>query len=413
MNLWASILNMSGVAVKMLAAPLILFIISSKFESQQVVIYFLCLSFLNLRTIFEGGITNVVKREYALGKLNTGSIVSFSILWFSISSCLLFLVSSFFSVLYFKLYVNDVANIDIFLIVLCCLFSALRVSLLSIDAYTDGNQNQVLYRKSLLASNVLSTLINVVMIYLGFSILAIAVSQMTISIVYFYYNRKQVQEMLEVRERFSKKQFLEFFSENKTLLYRTVITWTFGYFFWNSTALVTNVYSSDVEFTSSVIFSFALVKAIYDISFAFTQTNLSRFSYVIGKKNKTQLVKEVKSSFLFSVSIFFAIIILVLLFRYIYPTFGVFDKLLLGPDFISLYLFFFLVLLKSLIHNTVRAFHEEPFTFYVFYNSIVVSVGICIGIYFKIPLFSFQIIMFIPMLLLSLIIFWSRLNNEN
>ncbi|MFS1958105.1 hypothetical protein BCU11_020050 [Vibrio cyclitrophicus] len=387
----------------MLSAPLILYIISNKFEPTDVIVYFLCLSFLNMRTIFEGGMTNVIKREYALnidGDVRRN--LSFSVTWFAISSLLLFVFSSLFSSFYFYFFVNNISDFDLILIVIACLFSALRVASLPIDAYLDGLQNQKQYRLTLLYSAIVSVTVNAVSIFLGYTLLAIVLSQLSLVVSFVFFSMRHLKRLGFNPVMLSVVDFKNYFNRHRAIIVKTMTTWTCGFFFWNGTALVVNLMPINENEIASILFSFAMIKAIYDISFAFIQSQFSKISYAIGKFDFDLLKKLTVVNSTISFAIFISGSFLLYITRTEYPDFGLFDKLLQSQNLISLMVFFFLVLVKSVIHNIVRSFQEEPFFFYVLYNACAVMLGLYCSYFFKLPFFLVQSILFVPMLVLSI-----------
>ncbi|HIF9158873.1 TPA: hypothetical protein ACX6PJ_003573 [Photobacterium damselae] len=399
---FSAIYNMASVGIRMLSAPLILYIISNKFEPNDVIVYFLCLSFLNMRTIFEGGVTNVIKREYAL---NIGGdysrTLSFSVAWFAMSSLFLFVFSSLCASFYFYFFVNNISDIDLILIVMACLISALRVASLPIDAYLDGLQYQKQYRLTLLCSAIISVTVNVVSIYLGYSLLAIVLSQFSLVVSFVLFSMRYLKRLGFNPVMLSVVDFKNYFNRHKVLIIKTMATWTCGFFFWNGTALVVNLLPINENEIASILFSFAMVKAIYDISFAFIQSQFSKISYAIGKYDFDLLKKLTIVNSTISLAIFIFGSFLLYIVRMEYPDFGLFDKLLQSQNLICLMVFFFLVLAKSVMHNIVRSFQEEPFFFYVLYNACVVTMGLYCSYLFKLPYFLVQSILFVPMLVLS------------
>ncbi|MCT4349531.1 hypothetical protein [Vibrio sp. NC2] len=387
----------------MLSAPLILYIISNKFEPTDVIVYFLCLSFLNMRTIFEGGMTNVIKREYAL---NIGGDVrrnlSFSVTWFAISSLLLFVFSSLFASFYFYFFVNNISDFDLILIVIACLFSALRVASLPIDAYLDGLQYQKQYRLTLLYSAIVSVTVNAVSIFLGYTLLAIVLSQLSLVVSFVFFSMRHLKRLGFNPVMLSVVDFKNYFNRHRAIIVKTMATWTCGFFFWNGTALVVNLMPINENEIASILFSFAMIKAIYDISFAFIQSQFSKISYAIGKFDFDLLKKLTVVNSTISFVIFISGSFLLYITRTEYPDFGLFDKLLQSQNLISLMVFFFLVLVKSVIHNIVRSFQEEPFLFYVLYNACAVMLGLYCSYFFKLPFFLVQSILIVPMLVLSI-----------
>lgn len=399
MNKKASIYNLSAVGVKILSGPLVYYLIAFKFEPFFLVAYFFILTINNMRTIFEGGVTNIVKRNYVLvSNNNIKSINTFSYIWFLFISILLFIISLFFGSLYIEYILNNF-DIIIFPLILAVFASSLRISILYMDAYVDGYVSSVIYRKTLLISNLLSTLVLILSIQFNFALYSIFFSQLTQVLVIYFLLKKHMQSF----EIYNKKHLIIFrnqFKKFKNLIQLTMKTWSIGYFFWNATFWITPIFFQD-KYSANILFTYAIFKSIYDISASFIHSNIP----IITKKIKNNLYLSIrivlKKIFIISSLSYLVIIttLIIIINSNIFEKFS--SRFLEYNDLIFLSLLFYLILLKTIIHNFIRCYQIEPFFYYVLYNAIVMIISPIISSYFGCSFFIPHLILLLPMIILT------------
>lgn len=408
MNKKAGVYNLFAVAIKILAGPFVYYLISLKFDASLLLAYFFILTINNLRTIFEGGVTNIIKRKYISSKeIEFSKINTFSLYWFSITGILLFFVSILIGSLYLHYVLKDFSMV-LFPLVLASFASSLRIILLFVDAYIDSVVSSSAYRKIILLSNIVSLSVLIVSIELNFNLYSIFLSQMSQVIIVFFFTKKYFHTF-QVCEKNRFKIFKLKYYEFKGLITPTMKTWTVGYLFWNSTVLITPGFF-DKEFSSRIIFTYSVFKSIYDVAASVFIANIPSITFTISqhiKKNIRIMLMRMLAvgSILYIVCLVFLMIIIHLNIVEMLN-----NKFLDSSNLFFIAVLFYIILTKTIVHNFVRCYQIEPFFYFVLYNAVIMTLSPLLSYYYKLPFFLPHCLFLLPMLYFSSRVLKSRLN---
>lgn len=396
-----SLLSLFSAIFKICGGPLTLIFISQYLSDSELALYYAFFSVLALKSLLEAGVGNVLRRYYAFSNQDKekSSVFKFSIYWYGFISIQFFILTYLGGNWYFSSYQG---NIDWEIPWLLTVFiMSLRILLLILDSFVDGNQNQIDYRIVTLISLIVTTISLIVSLYFGFALYSIFISQCIAflsAIIYYFFRRKF---LFYIQWDFSDFKFFNIFMELWPLLSKTFIVWFVGYFFWNGFNLIA-FKILDVKYAGMVGFSLALSKAGYDVAYSLFINQGTLISYYLSKNRSSDALSLFyKYSFL-SFSTLVCGYILFLFFKNKEFDFSLFSKTIESKQLIWLFLFYILVLIKSLIHNFVRCFNVEPFVWHVTYNAIVIPISFYLSIkYTELPWFFIPFLLMIPMLLHS------------
>jgi len=399
LNKAASIYNFFALLVKIIGGPLVYYFIALKFNPFFLVSYFFILSINNIRTIFEGGVTNIVKRKYANQKFNKlKSINTFSFYWFNLVGLVIFIISMIIGSLYI-MYALNAFNALILPLLLATFASSLRVSMLYKDAYLDGYVSSSIYRKILLISNMVSVFILIIAILLDFNLYSIFFSVISqVIVINFYF--KVHMKTFKIYKYNSMKIFTLQYFKLKDLIKPTMQTWSVGYIFWNSIMFVTPIIYSE-EKSAKIIFTFVIFKAIADLSSSFISANIPTITKMI-KSNSLFDMKKILIKILVIGSLLysFTTISLIILLQFDFLI-KLSLKLMELNSLILVIILFYIIFLKTVIHNFIRCFEIEPFFYYVLYNAVIFTISPFISFYLGINYFLPHIILMIPMIIFT------------
>jgi len=408
LNKKASIYNLLAVGIKILAGPLVYYFISVKFDPFFLIAYFFILTINNMRTIFEGGVTNIVKRNYITGsKINIKSINTFSYLWFLLVSIILFIVSLTLGILYIEYVLNSFEAV-IFPLLLASFVSSLRVSILYIDAYVDGYISSVIYRKSLLISNLVSTIVLIAAIELDFTLYSVFLSQLAQVIIIYFLLKKHMGTF----EIYQKKKFIVFrsvYKRFKSLIQPTIKTWSIGYVFWNATFWITPILFQG-EISASILFSYAVFKSVYDVSASFIHSNIPLITKKINEKLTFPIKNILFKILTVSSLLYFMIALILILFINLNIIESLSSRFLNNNELIFLAILFYIILLKTIIHNFIRCYQIEPFFYFVVYNAIIMLFSLVLANYTGCSFFMPHVLFLVPMLGISFLMLNKKLN---
>jgi hypothetical protein len=410
MNKKASIYNLFAVGIKVLSGPLVYFLMATKFDSFILVAYFFILAINNLRTIFEGGVTNIIKRKYiTYEKKELENLSTFSYYWFFMIAFILFIVSIILGGLYAEYVLNNFNSI-IMPLALASFASSLRVRMLYMDAYVDGFVSSSDYRRSIFLSSIMSTIALIIAIEYDFKLYSIFISQI-VQVIVIYFSLRKDMNNFRISDKQSFKIFKKEYQKSMKLIKSTVKTWSVGYLFWNSTILIVPVFF-EKEISSKILFTYSLFKSIYDLAASVFMANIPLITNKIKTKRDDLLATLVKISIISSFLYLFGSIFLIIVI-YLNIIEALNSKFLGFYDSIYIVILFFIILLKTIIHNFVRCFEVEPFFYFILYNAIVMLISPIIIYYFNFNFFLPHSLFLLPMIYYSILELKYRLKRVN
>lgn len=396
-----SLLSIFSAVFKIFGGPLTLIFISQYLSESELALYYAFFSVLALKSLLEAGVGNVLRRYYAFSnKDNEKSyLFKFSVYWYGVISILFFVLTYFGGDWYFSSYQGDIDWRAPWLLTVFII--SLRIFLLILDSFVDGNQNQIDYRIITLISLVVTTISLITSLYLGFALYSIFISQFIgflSSVVYYFTRRKS---LFGISWDFSDFNFIKIFNKLWPLLSKTFIVWFVGYFFWNGFNLIA-FKILDVKYAGMVGFSLALSKAGYDVAYSLFINQSTLISYYLSKNRNSDALSLFYRYSVLSLVILICGYSLFIFLKYKEFDFSLFSKTIELKQLTWLFLFYTLVLIKSLIHNFVRCFNVEPFVWHVTYNAVVIPISFYLSIkYSELPWFFIPFLLMIPMLLHS------------
>nr|WP_319555522.1 hypothetical protein [uncultured Vibrio sp.] len=409
--------SLLGRAIKLVAAPVTLLIISKQLSSEELGFYFTFFSLVSMQQLAELGIGHVMRQHIShaylvdnnkwdrKSKEEIKAYFYFSLLWFLCVA--IFMLTVVGSVGWWYLSLSE-STIDwnsawwllIFVSSLATLVSPLTFIL-------DGTQRQELLIKANLISGLLGSFSLWGSLSLGFGLHSIAVSSIVTSVSLFvivcptilsYFNTfNSLESKVNIKDTFFKVW---------GLLKKVSIVWAFGFLFWNAFNLVSfQIY--DPDYAGKIIFAVALARMGFGVAESITQGQMTIFSNLISSGDISSARDNFKKYSKISILILISGYLMFLAVWQVFPEIYIFDKLPSKEITVQVFLFFLVLIFLTMRNNYVRCFKIEPFVKQsIVMNSLLPIVYYISAIYTN---FSFLLC---ALFLICVLIYANRIHKE-
>ena len=376
-----AIISLVEGASRTLSGPLTLIVITYFLSDIEIGYYYIFLSLVAMKQLLELGVSNVLIQyiSHESDEIKRIELCSFTLIWFALLAIIFFILSIFFGQVYFWTQ-NENDLVEWFLPWLLLLSSvSLLIFLNAFNVILDGFQEQIFLRIQLTIVNTLTSLSLCLFIFLGFGLYSIGMANLIavffriVLIFYYKYKLPTCGFLLEYTKL--KHIFIDIWP----LLSKVSLVWFAGYFYWNGFNLVSFKILGPVD-AGALGVTLALAKAGMDIAMSISRGQNSLYAYKIAN-GETNSVRS-----LFKKNVFLSFFILVLgyglfiYFKYIFPDFYIFNKIVDFENMMWVFLFYISSFLISQVSNFIRAFKIEPFVIYTIIMSIVVVFSFYISV---------------------------------
>ena len=410
-NARVGFLSLLSRIIRLLSGPVTLLIISKELNSEELGFYYVFFSLISMQQLAELGIGHVLRQYISHsyyeknGCWEIESIIKiknyfkFSIIWFFCVSIFIVLFVGFAGYFYLSLN-NSSVNWEypwVFLIAV----TAMNNIMTPIKTLIEGVQKQEVLIKSQLIAGVFGSIVLWLSVYLGYGLYSISISSLITAFISFSLLYKPYKKISCYFEKVNCNFYFKIvFFEIWPLLKNVSIVWGVGFLFWNTFNLVSFRFFEPFK-AGEIIFGYTLALAGFNIAESITQGQMSIFSNFIGN-NKIEIAKLLfKKYMIISMTILILGYFLFIAVWYLIPGFYIYNKIPSIAFMIQLFLYFIILLYKTLLNNFIRCFNVEPFVKTALIESLLLPFLFIIGIKI-IP--SYPLILCISMLIVMLFV---------
>lgn len=371
-------------AIKILVGPITLIVISNKLTPTELAYYYTFFSLISIQQLAELGIGHVIKQyishDYKIvddywtkySKIKIKNYFYFSLLWFFFISLFILFVVGIIGYYYLNIKPSDV-NWQLPWILLV-IISSISIFITPINILFDGIQKQELIIKANVFSGLLSSIILWISITVGAGLYSISIYILSIFLSSLFIYCSPLIKILHIFKKINYKiEIKNTFEDVWGLLKKVSLVWAFGFLFWNGFNLITfQIYNA--EDAGKIIFLITLGRAGFQVAESITQGQISIYSHIISNGDIKKAKKEFKKYSMISISILILGYFLFFIFWYIKPDFYMFKKLPNKEFSIQVFLYYSILLVKTLDNNFIRCFKVEPFVKTALLESILIPI---------------------------------------
>jgi hypothetical protein len=356
-------------------APLSLLVLTMTLSIEEISFYYVFFSLIAMKQLAEMGLGKVIRQFIAHknitqdleSKIKAPSLTSvydyfsFSYIWFTGVCLFIILIVGPLGYIYFSPYEG---NVNWFL-PWCILVLVSGISLLNmpLECLLDGTQKQIEVKKVRILCGIIYTLLFITFLYCDLGLYSAPLSILCSELLVFYLFRKLSLIYLNPPKflELDINKFTIVFKELKSILFRTMIIWGAGYFFWHGFNLIAFKVLT-IEMAGQLALTIALARAGLDLS----------VSMVIGQSTLYgSLIAQDKENTAYHLFIKYTLIgggILIVGYSafLIALKFSILDfltgKILPINICISVFVFMAINYILITVNSYVRCFKVEPFT---------------------------------------------------
>lgn len=384
-NARVAIWSMLSRSSRIILAPITFLIISARLTSEEIAFYYTFFTLISIQQLSELGIGYVLKQKISESydtengemtynsKVEINEMFKFSTLWYLMMSVFILVVVGVSGFLYL-----DDADTTIeweYQWLMMVLVSSLVPILSPFKVLLDGTQNQEKLMRSDLVSGFIGSTSTIVLIHFNFGLYSIPISTLlsflVLSLFVIIYAMPTYKSISNVCNSFS---FTSVFLKVSPLLKNVVVVFGMSFIFWNSFNLIA-FRALESTYAGLIIFSITLAKVGYEIATSPTQAQMTVFSNMIkhGKllEAKIQFKKYANLSMIIAcvgyTSFFIA--------WAIFPDLNVFNKLPTKYVTLEVFVFFIIVIFRTIYSNFIRCYGVEPFVNVTIFESILTAIS--------------------------------------
>ncbi|WP_241573051.1 hypothetical protein [Vibrio parahaemolyticus] len=409
--------SLLGRAIKLVAAPVTLLVISKQLSSEELGFYFTFFSLVSMQQLAELGIGHVMRQHIShaylvdnnkwnrKSKEEIKAYFYFSLLWFLCVA--LFMLTIVGSAGWWYLSLSDSSvdwNSAWWLLILV---SSLATLVSPFTFILDGTQRQELLIKANLISSLLGSLSLWASLSLGLGLHSIAVSSIVTSVSLFITIWPTIMSYFKVFNSLdSKVNIKDTFFRVWGLLKKVSIVWAFGFLFWNAFNLISfQIY--DPDYAGKIIFAVALARMGFGVAESITQGQMTIFSNLISSGDISSARDNFKKYSKISIFILVSGYTMFIGIWQAFPEIYIFDKLPSKEITIQVFVFFLVLIFLTLRNNFVRCFKIEPFV----KQSIVMNSLLPIVYYLSATYTSYSFLL-CALFLICVLIYANRIHKE-
>ncbi|MGR5456001.1 hypothetical protein ACPV5N_19020 [Vibrio alfacsensis] len=409
--------SLLGRAIKLVAAPVTLLVISKQLSSEELGLYFTFFSLVSMQQLAELGIGHVMRQHIShaylvdnnkwnrKSKEEIKAYFYFSLLWFICVA--LFMLTIVGSAGWWYLSLSESSldwNSAWWLLILV---SSLATLVCPFTFILDGTQRQELLIKANLISSLLGSLSLWVSLSLGLGLYSIAVSSIVTSVSLFATICPTIMSYFKIFNSLdSKFNIKDTFFKVWGLLKKVSIVWAFGFLFWNTFNLVSfQIYEPD--YAGKIIFAVALARMGFGVAESITQGQMTIFSNLISSGDISSARDNFKKYSNISIFILVSGYSIFIAVWQTFPEIYIFDKLPSKEITIQVFVFFLVLIFLTLRNNFVRCFKIEPFV----KQSIVMNSLLPIVYYLSATYTSYSFLL-CALFLICVLIYANRIHKE-
>lgn len=390
--------------IRLISGPVVLLIISSKFSTSEISLYYTFFSVVAIQQVLEMGVGFTIKQfishaykkndnTWTLNsKMEIKSYLVFSQKWYFLISLFIFFVIGLVGYVFFS---SKDLNFDWetpwFLMILVVGFF---VNFIPFQLIAEGCQQQVILFRANIVYSIVNSFVLSVFILFGFGLYSISAALLFSNIfLYLILLAKLRKVFFSLYEVDSLNNFKSVFKKIWPMLSKISVTWILGYFFWNSFNII-GFKLLPIDLSGQLAFTVTLALTGYNIVSVIINSQTTIFSNLISKGKVEQALSVFKRSHYISMCLCFMGYSLFLLLHLLLPELNIFNKTLPIKDLIFIFLYFYMLLSVTNKANFSRCFKKEPF----FYLSMACNILIPVFFYLickikKYPDFSYLLIL--------------------
>lgn len=376
-----------GQSVRLISGPIVLLTISNRLTSDEIAFYYTFFSVLAIQQVLEMGVGFTLKQFIAHAykidafgwseesKIQVKSFFVFSIKWYLLISLFIFFALGYFG---FNFFASIPSNVNWQLPwILLIVFTSIFVNLIPFQFIIEGCQDQVALYRAQLVSSLVSSIVLIFSIMMGYGLYSIALSVLlsnfTLYSILFFNVRVKYTFLMSVK---ANQSFKSVFIEIWPMFSRISVTWILGYFFWNSFNLV-SIKELPLELAGKFALTLSLALAGYNIVSVIVNSQTTIFSSYISSGELIKALAIFNKSNLFSVAILLSGYGFYILINMLFPDFYIFNKTLSLEYTLYIFLYFVLLLPVTNQANFSRCLKKEPY----FYLSLCCNLTVPIAFY--------------------------------
>ena len=400
MGFQLAVLSIAVKGVRLLTAPLTLFLVGEYLSESELAFYFAFLSIVAAQQLLEAGMGHVIRQYVAhLDYGNRSKIqeyFGFALVWFGGLSLLILLLVGAGGHFYLESFGRS--GVDWQKAWWCLVIGAALMNLtIPFQVVLEGAQKYLVVRWAQLFSALLSFIASIWVI-LGDAPLYSPGIALIVGAIFL--NLLLVGPSLAIGAVI--KSFISVFKEFWPLLSKVSIVWFFGYFFWNSFSLIAFA-KLEAEEAGRIMLAVAVARAMMSVMESSTSGQMALYANLISKGS----VRESYKRFTLYRNISGAILLMGYALVAMLASSGFLDLALLNklPSFwvvISVFLFYCLVYVYVTQNNYIRCFKSEPFVWLSILNAMVIPLVFYLSVG-EVDYFMFLVgLAFLPS------VYWSR-----
>ncbi|MEZ8079764.1 hypothetical protein [Enterovibrio norvegicus] len=358
--------------IRALSGPLVILLVAKTLTNEEMSFYYSFLNVVALQQVFEMGIGFVSKQyiahEYGVDEKNKIKPDSLSKIkgyfrltqiWFLAVSLIVLIIVGYFGIYFFSSYDGDILWLKPWWLLV--IVTSVGAALMPIQILVEGCQSQLLVFKARLYSTIFSTLSICTLLYFGFGLISIAISSLvSLLILYSILYRKFFSIFSQMKDIKSEVSMSSILKEVWPMLSKISLSWTMGYFFWNSFNLIA-FKLLPINTAGSLGFTLNLARSGLTIAESLISSQSTLFAKNISEGNVELARKRFEKLSLISILLVVIGYSAFMILSWFHPSFFLFSKALDGENVFWIFTFFTLLLPILLQANFCRCFKIEPY----------------------------------------------------
>lgn len=383
-----AVLSIVGRAIRVLAAPITLLIISNKLTTEELAFYYTFFSLVSMQQLAELGLGQVMRQSIShayevdenniLTKssiLNVTGYFKLTVVWFACVSFFILIIVGISGYLYLDLTDSNVLWKGPWWTLVVS--SSLATLLTPISILLESCQKQrVMFRVNIIVSFIYSITLWAGLLYgLGLYSVSYSIITSTISMLFFIF-LPTAEIIKQIKSYWQIVNLKTVFYGVFPYLSRVSIVWACSFFYWNAFGLVSiPLYGAEVA--GKLLLAVGLAKAGFDVSKSIVQGQVTLYANMISKNKTFQAKKEFKKYAIISFSILILGYGLFFVVWHWFPDFYVFNKIPSKSIVIQLFMYYVILLIQTNCNNFVRCYKIEPFV----PQYVVLAIGVIPAFY--------------------------------
>lgn len=371
-----SAFSLAGNLSKLLSGPLVLLVISSSLNNEEMALYFSFFNIIAMQQLLEAGVGMTLKHfishSYSVknqtlsleSKKNIKSYFLLALLWFASISIMVICIIGPLGYCFFNSYTGSIQWQGAWWLLVT--ISSINIATTPFFLLVESCQKQLSVYKGRIIYSLSASVILSISLFLGLGLYSLSLSVFFAQILFLLYILPEIKNLIldiNIDSNVDRKDIKKSFIDIWPMLSKISLTWISGYFFWNSFNLIAFKFFP-IEQAGKFSFTLALARAGYQLADSITSSQVTIFSNEISKGRvlsaKAVFEKYMYFSFVFLLLGYFFFIIV----AYWGSVNMVTMKMLNLDEIIYIFIYFLLLLPIVSKANFSRCFKKEPFLYF-------------------------------------------------